>query len=104
MPVRFRVLALEIGLIISAIVVSSGFSIYAHFKMTQIATTQIAMKVEELNIALGEAIQMVQTGSEQMENPLLTIISKVLDKEIERPISARVVEKDESGKFVKKIE
>ena len=93
----------EIALILAAIVVSSGFSIYAHFKMTQIAASQIAGRVQELNEALGEAIQLVGNNV-QAENPLMGIISKILEKQVDAPITARVVEQDEKGRFVKKIE
>ena len=34
----------------------------------------------------------------------MAILAKVLAKQIDNPISATMVEKDESGKFVKKIE
>ena len=47
---------------------------------------------------------MVQNGAIQAENPLMAIISKVLDQQIDAPVSAKIIEQDESGKFVKKIE
>lgn len=103
MPVGERVLGWEIAVILAAIVVSSGFSIYAHFKMTQIAASQIASRVQELNEALGEAIQMVGT-TVQPENPLMGIISKILEKQVDAPVTAKIVEQDEKGRFVKKIE
>ena len=95
--------SVEFLVIIGLIIGVSLISTLAQFKITQIATSEIASRVQELNEALGEAIQMVGTGA-QPENPLMAILAKVLDKQIDNPISATMVEKDESGKFVKKIE
>ena len=86
------------------IVASAFISIYAQYRITQIGASAVSSRVEELNLALGEAIQMVQSGTQQMENPLVAIISKVLDQQIDPGVTAKVIEKDESGKFVKKIE
>lgn len=97
--------SIEFWAIIAMLGLSSAFSIWAHFKITQIGASAVSAKVEELNLALGEAIQLVQSGTQQMENPLVALLSKVIDQQIEKPgLSAKVVEKDESGKFVKKIE
>ena len=95
--------SVELLVVLSGIGISLAISTLAQFKITQIATSQIASRVQELNEALGEAIQMVGAGA-QPENPLMAILAKVLDKQIDTPISATMVEKDESGKFVKKIE
>ena len=95
--------SVELLVVLSGIGISLAISTLAQFKITQIATSQIASRVQELNEALGEAIQMVGAGA-QPENPLMAILAKVLDKQIDNPISATMVEKDESGKFVKKIE
>lgn len=96
--------SLELAILTGLIIGSACLTIWAHYKITQIAASTLAGKVEELNLALGEAIQMVQNGATQAENPLMAIISKVLDQQIDAPVSAKIVEQDESGKFVKKIE
>ncbi len=101
---RFHVPSIEFWAIIAMLGLSSLFSIYAQYRITQIAASSLAARVEELNLALGEAIQLVQTGTQAAENPLVAIISKVLDQQIDKPLSAKVVEQDEFGKFVKKIE
>ena len=95
--------SVEFLVIVGLIIGVSLISTLAQFKITQIATSEIASRVQELHEALGEAIQMVGAGA-QPENPLMAILAKVLDKQIDNPISATMVEKDESGKFVKKIE
>tara|TARA_R100001143_G_C3298253_1_gene104396 strand:- start:76 stop:369 length:294 start_codon:yes stop_codon:yes gene_type:complete len=97
------VLYWEILVLLCGIGLSTVLSIYAHFKITQIAASDISGRIQELNDALGEAITMVGAGG-QPENPLLAILSKVLEKQIDNPITAHIVEKDESGKFVKKIQ
>ena len=94
---------MEFWLLVGVIFFVSFLSTLAQFKITQIASSEIAGRVQELNEALGEALQMVGTGV-QPENPLMAILAKVLDKQIDNPISAKIVEQDESGKFVKKIE
>ena len=103
MPVRYGVLGWEIALVLATIVVSSGFSIYAQFRITQIAASQISARVQELNEALGEAIQMVGSA-QQPENPLVGLITTILQKEADKPISAKVIKQDEKGRFVKKVE
>ena len=95
--------SVEFLVIVGVVIVVSLLSTLAHFKITQIASSEIAARVRELNEALGEAIQMVG-GGVQPENPLMAILAKVLDKQMDNPISATIVEKDDSGKFVKKIE
>jgi hypothetical protein len=95
--VEFLVL---LGGIIGSLVVST----WAHYKITQIAASSLASRVEELNLALGEAMQMVGTAAPQMENPLIGIISKILEKQAEAPVTAKVIEQDAQGRFVKKNE
>ena len=96
--------SIEFWAIMAMLGLSSAFSIWAHYKITQIAASTLAGKVEELNLALGEAIQMVQSGTQQAENPLVSLITTILQKEADKPIKASVIEQDELGQFVKKIE
>ena len=95
--------SIELLVVLSGIGLSLVISILAQFKITQIASSEIAGRVQELNEALGEALTIVGSNG-QAENPLLAILSKVLEKQLDNPISASIVNKDESGKFVKKIE
>jgi glycine cleavage system H lipoate-binding protein len=95
--------SVELLVIVGVIIVVSLLSTLAHFKITQIAASNLAGRIQELNEALGEAMQMVGS-SVQTENPLMAIIAKALDNKMEAPLSAKIVEQDESGKFVKKIE
>lgn len=95
--------SVELAILIGLIIGWGSLTTWAHYKITQIATSQVASRIQELNEALGEAISMVGSGG-QPENPLMAILAKVLDKQIDNPISAKIVEQDESGKFVKKIQ
>ena len=93
----------EFWVLLGSIIFVSLFSTWAHYRITQIAASQLAARVEELNVALGEAIQIVG-GGVQTENPLIGIISKILEKQVEAPVSAKVIEQDAQGRFVKKNE
>ena len=95
--------SVEFLVIVGVVIFVSLLSTLAHFKVTQIAASNLAGRIQELNEALGEAMQMVGAGV-QPENPLMAIIAKALDNKMEAPLSAKIVEQDESGKFVKKIE
>ena len=96
--------SMELAILAGLIIGWGSLTIWAHYKITQIAASTLAGKVEELNLALGEAIQMVQNRATQAENPLVSLVTTILQKEADKPIKASVVEQDESGKFVKKIE
>ena len=95
--------SVELLVIVGVVIFVSLLSTLAQFKITQIASSEVASRIQDLNEALGEAIQLVG-GGVQPENPWMSIIAKVLDKQIDNPISAKVIEKDELGKFVKKIQ
>ena len=94
---------MEFWVLLGSIIFVSLFSTWAHYRITQIAASQLAARVEELNVALGEAIQIVGSGV-QTENPLIGIISKILEKQVDAPVTAKVIEQDAQGRFVKKNE
>jgi len=97
---------LEFWALLGSLAVFATLSIWAHFKITQIAASQLGVRIEELNEALGEAIQLVSSGGLQTEqNPLMHVFAQLLQNKAQEPISAKIVEQDAgSGKFVKKIE
>ena len=95
--------SVEFWVLLGSIIFVSLFSTWAHYRITQIAASQLAARVEELNVALGEAIQIVGSGV-QTENPLIGIISKILEKQVDAPVTAKVIEQDAQGRFVKKNE
>jgi len=92
--------------LVGVIIVVSLFSVLAQYKVTQIASSTLAGRIQELNEALGQAISMVQ-GADGGEHPLVSVAKIWKDFANQNPIvsgHAKVIEKDESGKFVKKIE
>lgn len=96
--------SVEFWLLLASVIVVSLFSTWAHYKITQLAASALAMQVQELNEALGEAIQIYGNASVGGENPWVGIVGRILEGQLGAPIQASVIEKDESGKFVKKIE
>ena len=97
----------EFWLLLGAIFVSSLISAYAQFKITQIAASNVAGRISELDSALGTAIQSIleRADTVQAENPLMAIFAKALDSKMQAPIGeAKVIEKNELGQFVKKNE
>ena len=92
---------------LGAIIVSSLISAYAHFRITQIAASNVAGRISELDSALGTAIQSIleRADTVQAENPLMAILAKAIEGKFEAPIGdAKVIEKNELGQFVKKNE
>ena len=78
---------MEFWLLVGVIIVVSLSSMLAQFKITQIAASNLATRIQELNEALGEAMQLVGAGV-QPENPLMAILAKVLDKQMDVPLEA----------------
>ena len=91
---------------VGVIIIVSSISVLAHFKITQIAASQVAARVQELNEALGEAIQLISGGQMgEPVNPLQGLLVDLIRSKVSEPsIEAKIVEKDDKGKFVKKIE
>ena len=93
--------------LLGAIIVSSLISAYAQFRITQIAASNVAGRISELDSALGTAIQSIleRADTVQAENPLIAILAKALDSKMQAPIGeAKVIETNELGQFVKKTE
>lgn len=101
---------MEVLVVLSGIGISLVISILAHFKIAQIASSEVAGRVEMLNQSLGQAIQMVDDAKDGLdkatENPWVGLVSRIVDRQLDAPITATVLntERDEQGKFVKKIE
>ena len=95
--------SVELVFLTGLIIGWGSLTTWAHYRITQIAASQLAGKVEELNLALGEAMTLVGSGMPQ-ENPIVSIISKALEKQFDSPIRGHVIEQDAQGKFVKKNE
>ena len=80
------------------------FSILAHRKLLVESVEKVGNRIQDLDEALGEAIEMVSSRSMEGQNPLVGVLSQVLMDNLSAPkIEAKVIQGDD-GKFVKKIE
>lgn len=80
------------------------FSILAHRKMLVDSIEIVSSRIQDLDEALGEAIEMVSSRSMEGQNPLVGVLSQVLMDNLSAPkIEAKVLQ-GEDGKFVKKNE
>ena len=97
-----------LGVEISAIGLLLGihwwFSILAHRRILVEAIDSVGSRIQDLDEALGEAIEMVSSRSMEGQNPLVGVLSQVLMDNLSAPkIEAKVLQ-GEDGKFVKKNE
>lgn len=97
-------LGVEIAVIGMLLGLHWWFSILAHRKMLVQSIESVSSRIQELDQALGEAIEMVSSRSMEGQNPLVGVLSQVLMDNLSAPkIEAKVIQGDD-GKFVKKIE
>lgn len=97
-----------LGVEIAAFAVLLGFhwllSHLAHRKLLENALEQVVQAVQNLDLALGEALEMVNARSQEGQNPLIGVLSEVLLANFKQPtIEAKVLQGDD-GKFKKKTE
>ena len=101
---RYHVLGVEIAVIGLLLGFHWWFSILAHRKLLVESIEKVGSRIQELDEALGEAIEMVSNRSMEGQNPLVGVLSQVLMDNLSSPkIEAKVIQGDD-GKFVKKIE
>ena len=101
---RYYVLGVEIAVIGLLLGFHWWFSILAHRKLLVESIESVGSRIQELDEALGEAIEMVSSRSMEGQNPLVGVLSQVLMDNLSAPkIEAKVIQGDD-GKFVKKIE
>jgi hypothetical protein len=98
--------SIEFTVIMAMLGLCTAFSIYAQYKVTQIAASNLASRVSDLDEALGEAIsQLVEGGMVQgsQQNPLLSIFAEALRGKIDAPPIVEASIRTDDGKF-KKLE
>tara|TARA_Y100001963_G_C6772237_1_gene445489 strand:+ start:1440 stop:1907 length:468 start_codon:yes stop_codon:yes gene_type:complete len=98
--------SVEFLVLLSGIVVSLVISTYAHYKITQIAASQLASRVQELDNALGEAVSnLFENGAAtvQAQNPLLSLFAEALKGKIDTGNVVDVTPRSDNGTF-KKLE
>ena len=96
--------SMETYAIIGMLGLCTAFSIWAHYKITQIAASQLASRVQELDNALGEAVATLFEnggGAVQAQNPLLAIFAEALKGKIETGSITEVTPRSAEGQFMK---
>jgi len=98
------VLGVEIAVIGLLLGFHWWFSTLAHRKLLETALIQVSERIAELDMSLGEAVEMVSSRSPEGQNPLVGVLSQYLAQSLQPgPIQAKVLQ-GEDGKFVKKTE
>ncbi len=98
--------SVEFLVLLGGIVVSMVISTWAHYKITQIAASQLASRLQELDNALGEAVATLfenGSGAIQAQNPLLSLFAEALKGKIETDKVKDITPRSEDGLF-KKLE
>jgi hypothetical protein len=98
--------SIEFTVIMAMLGLCTAISIYAQYKVTQIAASNLASRVSDLDEALGEAIsQLVEGGMVpgSQQNPLLSIFAEALRGKIDAPSIVEASIRTDDGKF-KKLE
>ena len=95
-----------LGYEIAAFGLLLGFHWYlstlAHRKLLQSALNEVTERIQDLDMTLGEAIEMVLSKTTEGQNPLVGVLSQVLMQNLQpEPIKAKVLQ-GEDGKFLKK--
>lgn len=94
-----------LGVEIAAIGLLLGFhwwlSTLAHRKLLETALIEVSSRIQELDLSLGEAVEMVQRGTGEGQNPIVGVLSEYLAQSLRpEPIQAKVLQ-GEDGKFIK---
>lgn len=95
-------LGVEIGAIGLLLGLHWYLSTLAHRKLLENALSIVSDRIEQLDMSLGEAIELVSSKTGEGQNPLIGVLSQVLMQNLDQgPIKAKVLQ-GEDGKFVKK--
>ena len=98
----------EIPVLLGGIGISALFSAYAHHRITKTYALAISERIQELNDALGDAIESIlsgEMGGMEPPNPIMGIVAQILSNSLESPSLPKPGSpiQGEDGKFVKKI-
>ena len=92
-----------IGLVLTLFCIFAALlvNIYCNFRIIQISTTQLAVKLEELNQAVGEAVGMVvEMNPSEPPNPIHAILARIMEAQLEPKKDVKVIPaKDSKGQF-----
>jgi hypothetical protein len=93
--------------ILTGILISTMIIVYTQFRISQIASSQLAGRIQDLDQALGDAISGILEGSIgdfEQQNPLVTLLTQYFASQLNPSITDVTVSRSDDGKFVKKIE
>jgi hypothetical protein len=77
------------------------FSILAQRKLLQSAMSQVQETISQLDLSLGEAIEMVTSNASQGQNPLVGVLSQVLMQNLDPKKAEPKIIQGSDGKFLK---
>ena len=77
------------------------FSTLAQRKLLETALVEVSSRISELDLSLGEAVEMVQSRTGDGQNPIVGVLSEYLAQSLRpEPIQAKILQ-GEDGKFIK---
>jgi len=95
----------EIAALTLVLVILTLSQVYINYKITQIAVSQLAGRVEALNQALGDALSSlaesgILAGEMPHVNPIMEIITEVLKNNMNQPTAeVKVIPRKSNGQF-----
>ena len=96
---------LTIGVILTGQAILATILGWWSLVLTRTTTTRLIQELQNLDSNLAEAIQAVTTMGGEGQNPLVGILSQVLQKNLDNTTYAEVIPaKDSQGKFTKTLE
>jgi len=99
---RCYVLGVEIAVIGLLLGFHWWLSTLAHRKLLETALIQVSERISDLDLSLGEAVEMVQSRTGEGQNPFVGVLSQYLAQSLQpEPIQAKIIQ-GEDGKFLKK--
>ena len=94
-----------LGIEIAVFALLLGFhwyiSILAQRKLLESAMSQVTETISQLDLSLGEAIEMVTSNTTQGQNPLVGVLSQVLMQNLDPNKTEPKVIQGSDGKFLK---
>ena len=98
---RCYVLGVEIAVIGLLLGFHWWLSTLAHRKLLETALIEVSSRIQELDLSLGEAVEMVQSRTGEGQNPIVGVLSEYIAQSLRpEPIQAKVLQ-GEDGKFLK---
>lgn len=99
---RRCVLGVEIAAVGGMLALHWYFSTLAQRKLIETALFEVSERITELDMSLGEAVELVQSRTGEGQNPLVGVLSQYLAQNLQAPtIQAKVLQGDD-GKFISK--